>query len=120
MSIGGPHEVLPPHDRCANGSSGPGEARCGSRYIRVERLEETVKSALADLLASPGRLLDEARRAASVEPAVSDELTAIVRELDEVDARQRRLVQLFTRVSRPARGHLGFGVEVACGSAGRA
>ena len=87
--------------RCANGSSGPGEARCGSRYIRVERLEETVKSALSDLLASPGRLLDEARRAASVEPAVSDELTAIVRELDEVEARQRRLVQLFTRGDLP-------------------
>ena len=88
--------------RCANGSSGPGtEARCGSRYIRVERLEETVKSALADLLASPGRLLDEARCAAFAEPTVSDELTAIVRELDEVEARQRRLVQLFTRGDLP-------------------
>ena len=87
--------------RCANGSSGPDETRCGARYIQVKRLEEAVKSAFADLLGSPDRLLDEVRSAATAEPTASDGLTAIVRELDEIEARQRRLVQLFTRDDLP-------------------
>ena len=87
--------------RCSNGSSGPGETRCGSRYIRLERLEEAVKTALGDLLASPERVLAEARRAATQESAPSSRLAAIAAELDEVGRRQRRLAQLYTRGELP-------------------
>ena len=54
--------------RCPNGSSGPGETSCGSKYIRIERLEGAVKTALTDLLASPDRLLSEAKRLAGRQP----------------------------------------------------
>jgi site-specific DNA recombinase len=87
--------------RCANGSSGPGETLCRSRYVRVERIEDAVRSALADLLASPERLLDEARRLASPDETVNVEAVSLARELDEVVARQRRLAQLFTRGELP-------------------
>ena len=33
--------------RCPSGSSGPGETWCRSRYIRLECIEEAVKSALS-------------------------------------------------------------------------
>jgi len=36
--------------RCPNGTSGPGEHRCGSKYVRLERLEAAVKSVLAEFL----------------------------------------------------------------------
>ena len=87
--------------RCSNGSSGPGETLCRSRYVRVERIEDSVRSALADLLASPERLLDEARRLASPDQVANVEAASLVRELDEVIARQRRLAQLFTRGELP-------------------
>lgn len=71
--------------RCPNGSSGPGETRCRSRYIRLERIEEAVKGALSELLASPERVLDDARRAAAAASAPSGELSAIGAELAEVE-----------------------------------
>ena len=58
--------------RCPNGSSGPGETSCGSKYIRIERLEGAVKTALTDLLASPDRLLGEAKRLAGRQPQDED------------------------------------------------
>jgi len=87
--------------RCSNGSSGPGETRCPSRYIRVGRIEEAVRAALSDLLASPERLLDEASRAAAAKPVIDQGLAQILRELEEIEARQRRLVHLFTRGELP-------------------
>ena len=87
--------------RCPCGSSGPGTTTCGSRYVRTERLEAAVKAALADVLASPERLLDEARRLASQEVPVDSRLDSVLTELNEVEARQRRLVQLFTRGDLP-------------------
>jgi len=87
--------------RCPNGSSGPGETRCRSRYIRLERIETAVKTAIGDLLASPERLLAEARRAATQATAPSDELAVIAADLDEVERRQRRLAQLYTRGELP-------------------
>ena len=86
--------------RCPNGSSGPGETRCSSRYIRVERIESAVKSALASALASPDRLLDELRRTSSGTDRTA-KLAAILRELNEVESQQRRLVRLFTRGGLP-------------------
>lgn len=82
--------------RCANGSSGSGETLCRSRYVRVERVEDAVRSALADLLASPERVLDEARRLAAPDRPTDGEAASVARELDEVVARQRRLAQLYT------------------------
>ena len=87
--------------RCPNGSSGPGESRCESRYIRSERLEDAIKSALADLLASPERLLAEVRHQAeeAVDPTGKQE--SLARGIDDIEARQRRLVRLFTAGDLP-------------------
>ncbi|MDA1148320.1 MAG: recombinase family protein [Chloroflexi bacterium] len=87
--------------RCPRGSSGPGTTTCGSRYVRTDRLEAAVKAALADVLASPDRILDEARRLAEQEIPVDSRLDSVLAELNEVEARQRRLVQLFTRGDLP-------------------
>ncbi|MDA0353823.1 MAG: recombinase family protein, partial [Chloroflexi bacterium] len=87
--------------RCPRGSSGPGATACGSRYVRTERLEAAVKAALAEALSSPERLLDEARQLAAQEVPEDSRLDTVLAELNEVEARQRRLVQLFTRGDLP-------------------
>ena len=86
--------------RCPNGSSGPGETTCGSRYIRIERLEGAVRTALSDLLASPDRILAEAKRLADREPK-DDGLETLLCTLDEVEAAQSRLVRLYTAGELP-------------------
>ena len=87
--------------RCINGTSGPTDSKCASRYVRQERLEAAVKGALSDLLASPERVLDEARRAAAEASAPSGDLAAVLAELEDVERRQRRLAQLYTRGELP-------------------
>ena len=86
--------------RCPNGSSGPGETTCESRYIRIERLEGAVRTALTDLLASPDRLLGEAKRLAAREPR-NDELEKVLQALGEVESAQGRLVRLYTTEALP-------------------
>ena len=86
--------------RCLNGSSGPGETSCGSKYIRIERLEGAVKTALTDLLASPDRLLSEAKRLAGRQPQ-DDELEKVLQALGEVESAQGRLVRLYTTEALP-------------------
>ena len=87
--------------RCPNGSSGPGETSCVSKYIRIERLEGAVKTALTDLLASPDRLLSEAKRLAGRQPQ-DDELDKVLQALGEVESAQGRLVRLYTTEALPA------------------
>src|SRR5690606_17002322 len=87
--------------RCTNGSSSPGEKRCRSGYIRLERLEAAVRTAPVDLLTSPDRLLEGATRAADAR-APGGELGAVLSGLEDVDRRRRRLAQLYTRGELPA------------------
>ncbi|MEZ4503582.1 MAG: recombinase family protein [Dehalococcoidia bacterium] len=87
--------------RCVDGSSGPNKTRCTVGYVRQERLETAVKAALRELLASPERVLAEARRVAEEASAPPEEIAAVVAELDEVERRQRRLAQLYTRGELP-------------------
>ena len=87
--------------RCPRGSSGPGATTCASRYVRLEKIEDAVRSALAEVLASPDRLLAEVRLLAAEPDPASPALAPVLVELDEVEARQRRLVQLFTRGNLP-------------------
>ncbi|MQA00412.1 MAG: hypothetical protein GEU80_13975 [Dehalococcoidia bacterium] len=101
--------------RCTNGSSSPGEKRCRSGYIRLERIEAAVKGALGDLLATPERLLDEARRAAEEAREPSAELAAVAGELDEVEHRQGPpCAALHPR--RLARGRARRGIASTCGA----
>lgn len=88
--------------RCPNGSSGPGQTRCGARYHRVERVEASVRGALAEVLAAPERLIAEVRRAAGSAPAV-DHLRRINAELAQVEEQQRRLIRVLTRTDLPDR-----------------
>ena len=83
--------------RCPNGTSGPGE----SRYIRSEHLEQAVKSAIADLLASPERILAEVRHQVEEDVDPTGEQETVTRELSDIEARQRRLVRLFTAGDLP-------------------
>lgn len=87
--------------RCSNGSSGPGETRCRSRYIRLERLEGAVKTALGELLSSPERILGESRRIVVEASQPSVELAAVVAEINEIEASQRQLARLYTRKKLP-------------------
>ena len=87
--------------RCPNGSSGPGESRCASRYIRSERLEQAVKSALADLLASPERVLAEVRHQVEEDADPTRDQETVTSELDDIETQQRRLIRLFTAGNLP-------------------
>jgi hypothetical protein len=60
-----------------------------------------MRSALADLLADPGRVLTEARRLQNSK-APTRELAAVSKALESVEGRQRRLVKLFTEGDLPA------------------
>ena len=76
------------------------ESACTSRYIRTGALEAAVRDALTDLLCNPRRILAEAKRLAQPESA-SSELELILNGLKDVEARQRRLVRLFTEGDIP-------------------
>lgn len=87
--------------RCSRGSSGPGETICASRYVRLEKIEAAVRTALAEALATPDRILAAVRLLIGETAPASPTMAPILAELDEVEARQRRLVQLFTRGDLP-------------------
>ena len=87
--------------RCPNGTSGPGEHRCGSKYVRLERLEHAVKSGLADFLSRPERVMDEVTRMVAEAEAPPRELLTARSELAELERRQGRLAQLYTRSDMP-------------------
>ena len=77
-------------------------SRCASKYVRLERLEGAVKLGLAEFLSRPERVLDEVRRMVAEAEAPPPELVAARAELAEVERRQARLAQLFTRSDMPA------------------
>ena len=62
--------------------------------------EGAVRTALTDLLASPDRLLAEAKRLAESEPN-DDGLDAVLQALDQIEAAQVRLVRLYTAGKLP-------------------
>ena len=68
---------------------------------RVEKIEAAVRTALAEVLATPDRILAEVRLLIGETAPVPPSLASVLAELDEVEARQRRLVQLFTRGDLP-------------------
>jgi site-specific DNA recombinase len=81
--------------RCRHSYGNRWQRHCDSRYIRSESLENAVRQALADLLSDPARVLAEARHLQNSK-APTRELAAVTKALEEVEARQRRLVRLFT------------------------
>jgi site-specific DNA recombinase len=81
--------------RCRRSYAGPHDDRCSSRYVPQEVLESAVREALADLLADPARVLEEARRIAD-DPPRDGRRVALDTEIAEVESRQRRLIKLFT------------------------
>jgi hypothetical protein len=55
-----------------------------------------------DVLSDPARILVEARRLAEAAPE-ADELTGVMKSLEDIGAKQRRLVRLFTDGDLPQR-----------------
>lgn len=76
--------------RCRRSFAGHLEGVCGSRYVRADLLEATVRRELARVIAEPARLLDEARR------------------LNGVSVEQRRLAALGARLGRSRRSSDGW------------
>ena len=86
--------------RCRNSYGGDPEHRCSSKYIPTGLLEGAVRSAIADVLADPDRVLAEARRLAES----SEERTRFAeteRAIHAVEAKQRRLMNLYTQGDFP-------------------
>ena len=86
--------------RCRNSFGGDPEVRCSSRYIPTGLLEDAVRSAIADVLADPDRVLAEARRLAETSEE-STCLEEIEKAIGSVEAKQRRLVKLYTESDLP-------------------
>jgi site-specific DNA recombinase len=86
--------------RCRHSYGSEWAERCESRYVRCSRVDSAVKSALGELLANPRRILAEAKRMTG-EASTSTGLAKVATALSEVEARQRRLVRLFTEGNLP-------------------
>ena len=86
--------------RCRRSYAGSKADRCKSPYVRKEALETAIREALVEVLADPHRILDEARRLSMAIPADSRR-GALDHEIGELEARQRRLVKLFTANDLP-------------------
>jgi site-specific DNA recombinase len=81
--------------RCRGTYVGRSDSTCSAKYIRTDALESGIRHALLDLLSEPQRILSEVSRIASSEPR-SDELQSVLEALKTIEAKQRRLVKLFT------------------------
>ena len=81
--------------RCRQSYAGPRGKQCSSAYVRKERLEAAIFSALREVLIDPARILDEARRLNDADP-VAEKRDRLDREIADVAAQQRRLIRLFT------------------------
>jgi len=86
--------------RCRQSYTGPRGRRCSSRYVRKERLEEAIRSALLSVLSDPERILDEARRARDGADTAGQR-SRLDREIADVEERQRRLIRLYTAGDLP-------------------
>ena len=86
--------------RCRRAYAGPKADRCSSPYVPKDALESAIRGSLTDLLADPERVLAEARAILQPSPP-DDRRQRIDREIAEIEARQRRLVKLFTAGDLP-------------------
>ncbi len=81
--------------RCRSRYVGSSDSTCPSKYTRSDALESGIRDALGDVLSNPARILAEAQRLADA-ASPTDELTTVMGSLKDVEAKQRRLVKLFT------------------------
>ncbi len=86
--------------RCRGRYVGRASSSCPAKYIRTDTLESAVRSALQRVLSDPERIIAEARRINSVAPH-HQQLAHVLASLKEVEARQRRLIRLFTEGELP-------------------
>jgi len=86
--------------RCRRSYAGPRADRCASRYVPTGPLEEAVQAALAGVVSEPRILMAELRARCRREPT-DDRASSLDREIGEVEAKQRRLVKLFTSGELP-------------------
>lgn len=80
--------------RCTKGTSGPGQPTCDSKYVRADALERLVRDELAAVLADPTVVVAEARRASAAD-AGTVRAEDLRRQLDDVEAQQSRLADLY-------------------------
>ena len=86
--------------RCRGRYVGRSSSTCPSKYIRTDTLESAVRTALQAVLSDPARIIAEARRINSLAPH-HEQLAHVLASLEEVEARQRRLIRLFTEGDLP-------------------
>jgi site-specific DNA recombinase len=86
--------------RCRRSYAGPRADHCQSPYVPKELLEEAVRAALVSVIADPARVLAEGEAEVGSDPAAGDR-DRLDREITEVEAKQRRLVRLFTAGNLP-------------------
>ncbi|MCC6238098.1 MAG: recombinase family protein [Dehalococcoidia bacterium] len=86
--------------RCRRSYAGPRADRCESPYVPTELLEDAVRTALVDLVANPETLLAETRQRFCADPATTRR-DSLDREIADIEAKQRRLVRLFTAGDLP-------------------
>ena len=87
--------------RCRHSYGSQWDKRCDSKYVATATLEGAVMHAIADLLADPDRIISEAIRLTGADVETS-QLERVDDELRAVEARQRRLVRLFTDGGLPS------------------
>ena len=84
-----------PYYRCRHLYDKGTSRACSSRYVRADDLEEQVWSAVLDVLSDPQTVLQELGHQEAVE-ADPNEAERIQTELASLEARERRLVRLFS------------------------
>ena len=86
--------------RCRRSYAGPRADRCESPYVPKELLETAITTALVSLVSDPTRVLAEARDQFEANP-IDARRESIEIEIAAVEAKQRRLVKLFTAGDLP-------------------
>lgn len=86
--------------RCRRSYAGPRADRCASPYVPKGPLEDAVQAALVGVISEPRILMAELRAQCHEEPT-DDRASNLDREIGEVEAKQRRLVKLFTSGELP-------------------
>jgi site-specific DNA recombinase len=81
--------------RCRSRYVGRLASTCPSKYIRTDVIENAVRNALSEVLANPARVISEAARLSGGQDA-DGRLTSVLASLQDIEAKQRRLVRLFT------------------------
>jgi hypothetical protein len=81
--------------RCRSRYVGRLSSTCPSKYIRTDTVEDAVRNALSEVLANPAREMNEVVRLSQEHPA-DGRLASVLASLEDIKAKQRRLVRLFT------------------------